>query len=555
MIVEIFALLLETTLATSLAAMIVLSLRRPLRRVAGARGAYALWLLLPIAGIAVIVPARTITLALPEVTTVSIAPIPSVAVTDIDQSFDAQTFLISLWGAGVFGLGLILTWQQRRFRRALGRLRTREDGSWQAEHVDAGPAVIGLWRGRIVLPSDFESRYTELERDLVLRHERVHLARRDPLANLAAAALRCLYWFNPLLHYAVGRFRFDQELAADATVLAQRPEARRSYADAMLKTQLMFDPPPLGCHWQSAHPLKERIAMLKQPLPSAVHLAAGFVFALLLSAATGFAAWAAQPAQTVRSETSRDQGAAMVHLFRDGKRVKSAFFQGKPGQQLELSDGDLTLSFGFDDLQPDTVRVSSELMQGENLLARPVLVIKRGTSGTFGIGEMGADGHPTLGATFEVPPGAADVASIATLAQPAREDGGSRKHKPPHYPADALKRRIEGTVVLKVKVSREGRALESELDTEASTPDIDAQLVQASRTALVNWTFDPERNAQGKTVVGWISVPITFSLTEKETPSPQASPTSNVQPPPELNFGWTDQASGKLGWVESGDQC
>jgi len=555
MIVEISALLLETTLATSVAAVLVLLLRRPLRRVAGARGAYALWLLLPIAGFGVILPARTVTLPLPDARTVSIAAIQSVTVTDIEQPFEAQTFLISLWGVGVFGLGLFLTWQQRRFRRALGRLRTRDDGSWQAEHVDAGPAVIGLWRGRIVLPSDFESRYTELERDLVLRHERVHLARRDPLANLAAATLRCLYWFNPLLHYAVGRFRFDQELAADAAVLAQRPEARRSYADAMLKTQLMLDPPPLGCHWQSAHPLKERIAMLKQPLPGPVRLAAGFVFALLLSAATGYAAWAAQPAQTVLSETSRDQGAAMVHLFRDGKRVKSAFFQGKPGEQLELRDGDLTLSFGFDDLQPNTLRVISEFMHGEDLLARPVLVIKRGTTGTIGIGEMGAEGHPTLGAEFEVPPGAEGGTSVATMAKPVREDGGSRKHQAPLYPADVLRRRTEGTVVLKVKVSREGKVLESELDTEASTPDIDAQLVEASRAAVVDWTFDPERNAQGETVVGWVSVPITFSLTEKEAPSAETSPTSNVEPPPGLNFGWTDPASGKLGWVESSDQC
>ena len=34
-----------------------------------------------------------------------------------------------------------------------------------------------------------------------------------------------------------------------------------------------------------------------------------------------------------------------------------------------------------------------------------------------------------------------------------------------------------------------------------------------------------------------------------------ASSTNQVAPQSGLNFGWTDQASGKLGWVESGDQC
>ncbi len=617
MIVEIFALLIETTLATSLAAVLVLLMRRPWRRMVGARGAYALWLLLPIAGLGVILPARTVTLAIPGAGPVSIAPIRTVAATDIASPFDAQPLLLTLWSAGVIGLGLALACQQRRFRRALGQLRTRDDGSWQAEHVDAGPAVIGLWRGRIVLPSDFESRYTELERDLVLRHERVHLARRDPLANLAAAVLRCLYWFNPLLHYAVGRFRFDQELAADATVLAQRPEARRSYADAMLKTQLMLDPPPLGCHWQSAHPLKERIAMLKQPLPGAVRLAAGFVFALLLSAATGYAAWAAQPAQTVMADAGEDQGVAMVHLIRDGQRVRSARLSGTIGAQLGIDDGDVKMRFSFEELNPSDVLVSGEFTRGEEVLGRPILRIKRGSKGVVGIGKMRDDGMPELGAEFVIP-GEIDASPITngldiavamgkpitlrgagvdlrdavtqvlasqgmTLTNPEllpaggdrvefnfnetplmivvtklvegtglelvanaggkvtlmKKDGfvaegdsaqlatelwEERRMNPPRYPLSAIKGGAQGKVVLNVMVGRDGKALQVELDQKESTPNIDAKLVAAAREAAINWTFAPAKDDRGKAVEGWVSVPVTFSLSEDEAPSAQASP-------------------------------
>jgi hypothetical protein len=79
--------------------------------------------------------------------------------------------------------------------------------------------VVGWWRSRIVLPADFRERYTRGERRLVSRTRSRTCARRHPRAGLATA-LRCLFWFNPLVHYAAAQFRFDQELACDAAVLA-----------------------------------------------------------------------------------------------------------------------------------------------------------------------------------------------------------------------------------------------------------------------------------------------------------------------------------------------
>jgi bla regulator protein BlaR1 len=517
MTVGLVDLLLETTLAISVAASVILLLRRPLRRLIGARSAYALWLLLPAAGLAVLLPARRVMLELPLDEPVPQAAATMLAQVAIKAPFDVTPWLLAFWTAGALAVALGLVWQQRRFRRALGRLRLRGEGILQAEHADAGPAVIGLWRGRIVLPADFDSRYSELERDLVLRHERAHLARRDPFANLLAAALRCVYWFNPLLHYAVGRFRFDQELAVDATVLAQRPEARRSYADAMLKTQLMFEPPPLGCHWQSAHPLKERIAMLKQPLPGAARLAAGFALAFGLSATTGYVAWASQPEQIVASQDTRNVGVADVHLYRDGKRVKSAHVSGTIGTSLTISDGDLHMAFHFDELTQDTVLISGKLTQGAEVLGNPILRIKRGSNGVIGIGEMRDDGKPTLGVEFVVPDATSveeetSRADAAKVAQPASEQREDRRMQPPRYPVGALKRGAQGEVVLKVKVGRDGKALEAELDPKASTPNIDVELVTAARDAAMKWNFTPGQDDKGEATESWLAVPVTFSL-------------------------------------------
>lgn len=104
-----------------------------------------------------------------------------------------------------------------------------------------------------------------------------------------------MFWFNPLLHVAVRRFRHDQELACDADVLARHPNARRAYADAMLKTQLAVPGLPVGCHWQSSQSLKERILMLKKPQPGALRRRGGIVAVAVVLAASSYGVWALQP--------------------------------------------------------------------------------------------------------------------------------------------------------------------------------------------------------------------------------------------------------------------
>lgn len=288
---ELIAGVFEATLATSAAALLVLALRRPLRRLVGAGLAYSAWALVPMAGLAALLP-RTPALA---------NPIASVAVPLRDvvdgagaavAASGAGGLVPMLWLSGALALAALFAGRQWRFAR---RLRRR------AEHGDdggapLGPAVVGLWRPRIVLPADFERRYSPEEQALVLEHERQHLRRGDLWAQALCAALRCLFWFNPLLHLAASRFRFDQELACDADVLARHPRARRRYGEVMLKTQLADFGLPLGCHWQSCHPLKERIAMLTRPLPSARRARAASALLAAAMAALTFAAWAAEPA-------------------------------------------------------------------------------------------------------------------------------------------------------------------------------------------------------------------------------------------------------------------
>ncbi len=290
--------LFEATLASSAAIVLVLLLRRTLRKAFGARVAYGAWALVPAALVAVLLPAvdhaPMANAMFPMQYPMPILPAQAAVAGGVDPAL----LLAVCWIAGIFvSLGW-MAMQQRRFRRGLGRLAARADCVCEAEHdVDGLPATVGLFPPRIVVPPGFDRRFDPRQRELMLAHERAHLRRGDVPANALAAALRCLFWFNPLLHLAMPRFRQDQELACDATVLAGYHDVRRHYGEALLQVQLAAQASPLGCHFGFGHPLRERIAMLKEPTPSIPRRVLGTALVASLGIAFAFAAWATQPPQ------------------------------------------------------------------------------------------------------------------------------------------------------------------------------------------------------------------------------------------------------------------
>src|SRR5690606_12969634 len=300
---ELLRSLLEATAFTSLAILLVLALRRPLRAGFGSRVAYAAWALVPVSLIAVLLPAAPVSVALPALAPVAFTYVPQAADGVAHAaSVGANGVLAALWVLGTVAAISLLVHRQRRFRRGLGQLRRRADGL-QADASAGLPAAMGWLRPAIVLPADFDSRYDAGQRALMLAHERMHISRGDLHANAFAAALGCLFWFNPLLHFAMRSFRHDQELACDACVVAAAPTLRRAYGEALLQAQFAAQGMPLGCHFGFGHPLKERITMLKESLPSPARRIAGSALVASMVFGVAFAAWATQPQQ---AETKPD---------------------------------------------------------------------------------------------------------------------------------------------------------------------------------------------------------------------------------------------------------
>ena len=299
MAAELLLALWEGLLASSAACLLVLILRRPWMRAFGAGSTPWLWALVPLALLAVWLPAPPTTVQpswglAPGALLTDVARAPAIARDAAPISI--ANAVLAAWAIGVAVSAAYFIGLQRRFRHRLGRLSTVGDKVLRAEHSDVGPAVLGLLRPRILIPADFESRYSSEEQALILAHERSHLRRGDIVANAIATVLRALYWFNPLIHLASRRLRHDHELASDADVLQAFPHARRRYADTLLNAQLAVPGLPVGCLWQSSHPLKERILMLKQTTPGRRRRLTGLAAATLIVLSGAATAWTLQPA-------------------------------------------------------------------------------------------------------------------------------------------------------------------------------------------------------------------------------------------------------------------
>ena len=287
--------LIRANLAGGAAIVLVLILRGSPRRAFGAGWTYGLWALPPLVAAASLLPfpQGQAWYAVPIVISPSLGwtPVPAQGAGEAGRALIAV-----VWALGALALATVLAARQVRFTAALGELRALTIGGrrvLRSARTGLGPAVVGR---SIVVPADFEQRFTPDEQQAILAHETTHLVRGDVAANALTALVQCLCWFNPLVHLAAFQARLDQELACDAAVIAARPALRRAYAEALLKTQIMTSAPPLGCTWPSraAHPLKERISMLRLPAPTRLRRGFGAALLVALSLGGGYAAWAAQ---------------------------------------------------------------------------------------------------------------------------------------------------------------------------------------------------------------------------------------------------------------------
>lgn len=313
----------DTMITTALLVLAVLLVRKPFARHFGPQLTYTLWLVpalrlvlppLPFAAPVAATPpaAETVAIWVPVDAAVHAAPtVPAWTLAD------ALPILFAIWVAGFVAVVVSAAIGHHRFRDTVlrGAVELEPIGKVRlimTEAVD-GPVAFGLWRRVVAVPQDFFGRYVAEERALAIDHELAHHRHGDLWANAAALLLLASQWFNPFAWRAIRAFRFDQEAACDARVLALEafgadaaPRAQRTarYATAIAKAAVgskLSLAAPMAVHDN----LQERLTMLMQKDISKKRglvgklLVGGATLAVLATTATlvpaGIASASAQP--------------------------------------------------------------------------------------------------------------------------------------------------------------------------------------------------------------------------------------------------------------------
>lgn len=86
------------------------------------------------------------------------------------------------------------------------------------------PIIVGFLKPCIYLPIHLISDYHESEMRYMLLHELQHYRHKDAIANYLMNFAGVLYWFNPIVWFALREMRNDREVACDTSVLKMLDE-------------------------------------------------------------------------------------------------------------------------------------------------------------------------------------------------------------------------------------------------------------------------------------------------------------------------------------------
>ena len=97
------------------------------------------------------------------------------------------------------------------------------------------PIIVGFLKPCIYLPIHLISDYNESDMRYMLLHELQHYKHHDAIASYLMNLAGVVYWFNPLVWYALKEMRNDREVACDTSVLKMLEEdAYEDYGNTLI---------------------------------------------------------------------------------------------------------------------------------------------------------------------------------------------------------------------------------------------------------------------------------------------------------------------------------
>jgi beta-lactamase regulating signal transducer with metallopeptidase domain len=152
-----------------------------------------------------------------------------------------------------------------------------------------GPALCGLFRPVILLPRGLIEQLDSQALRLVLRHELIHLARRDLGWNLLQVCVQIVWWWHPLVWFANARVRALREAAVDEAVMLE-PGSDEYPATLVAVARMCVIPSRMPMAFlgilESGGRLEARVRrLLERPLPRSARLGwVGWVTVLMAGA-------------------------------------------------------------------------------------------------------------------------------------------------------------------------------------------------------------------------------------------------------------------------------
>ena len=437
---------------------------------------------------------------------------------------------VTIWLVGAVGsVGVLLVGLARlRWLRASSSRAT--DGPWHRQCADLArasglrrgvdllfgplPGLAATWgwrRPAVMLPASASGWSAERMR-VVLLHELAHARRGDWMLQMAAEALRCVWWFNPLAWAVRARLRRESEHAADDLVLARGVPAATcathlvELAREVRKHRRTWLPAPAMA--RPSH-LERRLSTMlnsrtnRRPMTRLARfsslgvlvlasalvagLQVGPVSASRFAESIGNAVEQEPPAQP-SAEPSSERLAELAAILRELLQVE----QEPPAQPSSERLAELLERAAvFRELlqveqeppaQPSSERIA-ELVERAAVLQEQLRAVLDELQTLLGDADRVAGnstGPIRIGGGVRAPTKIRDVAPV--------------------YPPDARTARVQGVVILETTVSSTGEV--TDVEVLRSVPLLDEAAVAAVR----QWRYEP-------TLVDGVAVPVLMTVT------------------------------------------
>jgi len=222
--------------------------------------------------------------------------------------------LIVLWALGAIAFAAWQMYCYRRFLKKLEHSRVTVPISSEAakqlafikealgvrssvglaySSIIRSPVLVGLWKPTIYLPIE-----NTVNMDMVIRHELIHLKRKDLWVKAFTLGASALHWFNPLVHILRKDLHIWSELSCDEEVVKEMSYAeRKRYGETILSVMTGSRNLPvqfIASLSGDGKQLKRRLMMMlnvKKPKKKTVYLTITALF-LVGVISTSAAAWA-----------------------------------------------------------------------------------------------------------------------------------------------------------------------------------------------------------------------------------------------------------------------